>query len=131
MLGFAEWNKKFPNPHTKYDKVWIEDAQDMTVDGLIAAVNAAFAEANLKVSAVNGPIVPIEIPVTKDDPSGVAEQARSLWNANIGSTKANGPKKWVPLLKEMTTRTEVRPRPSIVVLALCGPLSLTLPRCFR
>ena len=21
MLGFAEWSYKFPNPHTKYDKV--------------------------------------------------------------------------------------------------------------
>jgi hypothetical protein len=112
MLGFAEWSKKFPNPHTKYDKVWIESTRDLTVDELIAAVNAKFAEAGLKVTAVNGPIVPIEIAVTKDDPSGVAEQARSLWNSAIKSTKANGPKKWVELLKEMTTRSEVCLSPS-------------------
>merc|ERR1719272_1034124 len=34
MLGFAEWAKTFPNPHTKYDKFWINNTGDMTVSQL-------------------------------------------------------------------------------------------------
>mmetsp|Transcript_28457 Transcript_28457/g.85271 ORF Transcript_28457/g.85271 Transcript_28457/m.85271 type:complete len:168 (+) Transcript_28457:3255-3758(+) len=106
MLGFAEWSKKFPNPHTKYDKVWIENCADMTVAELATAVGKAFGDANLEVTAILGPDVQIEVPVTEENPSGVESQARALYNPLLPSTKANADKKWVPLLKEFTTKTE-------------------------
>jgi hypothetical protein len=115
MLGYAEWDRAYPNPHTKYDKIWIEGAKDMTVEEFIAAVNAKFDQAGLKVNGVNCPKVPIEVKPTDEDPSGVAISSRALWDESMASTKANLGRKWVDLLKELTTRSESYP-------LLCEPI---------
>lgn len=56
MLGFAEWARVHPNPHTKYDKFWIENTKNMTVEQLKDACNALFSEAGLVLSAIMCPV---------------------------------------------------------------------------
>jgi hypothetical protein len=105
MLGFAEWAKKYPDPHTKYDTFWVDNTADMTVAQLKAAVDAIFAEAKLKVSSISCPPMRVEAEDEKGNPT-VRDSARAMWNSSIKSTNANLEKKWVPLLTELTTRSE-------------------------
>eukprot|EP00040_Diaphanoeca_grandis_P030633 m.181503 g.181503 ORF g.181503 m.181503 type:complete len:1254 (+) comp32069_c2_seq1:380-4141(+) len=106
MLGFAEWVKTHPNPHTKYDKFWIENTADMTLAELRAACDELFKEEELTVSAIFGPSVKIEVEKNEENPSGVQDSARTLWSSMMGGTEKNLTKKWVPFLKELTTRTD-------------------------
>ena len=107
-LGFAEWAKVFPNPHTKYNKFWVDNAMDMTVKELIAAVNKVFESDKLTVTAVSGPAMRVEKEKTEEDPSTVGAGAKTIWNESrsMKATWDNLDKKWVPLLKELTTRSE-------------------------
>lgn len=106
MLGYAEWARKHPSPHTKYDKFWVENTADMTVGELRAACNELFKEAGLEVSMIGGPAMRIECEKTADDPSGIRTGNRTLWNGLMRSTNANLDKKWTVLLKELTTRSD-------------------------
>ena len=49
-LGFAEWAKFYPNPQTKYDKIWIEGCtHNMTVQDLVDKANEALSAGGLQV----------------------------------------------------------------------------------
>lgn len=106
MLGFAETVRRHPNPHTKYDKFWLEDTKDMTVAELRDAASALFKEEGLEVTMISGPPMRLEVEKSAEDKSGQGTGSRALWNALISSTNANLDKKWVPLLKELTTRSD-------------------------
>eukprot|EP00039_Didymoeca_costata_P009286 m.122711 g.122711 ORF g.122711 m.122711 type:complete len:129 (-) comp14428_c2_seq2:6341-6727(-) len=47
----------------------------------------------------------LEAEKTADDSSGIQHGSRALWNSLIPGTNANLDKKWVPLLKTLTTRS--------------------------
>lgn len=109
MLGFAEELKKHPNPHTKYDKFWVENTKDMTVKDLKDALDAQFKEAGLHCTMIGGPVLRVEQPKTEDDATGVGAKALVLWSEMLRSTNANLDQKWVALLLDRSTRTETNP----------------------
>ena len=108
-LGFAEWARVYPNPHTKYDKYWVDNTRAMTVEQLRDACDALFKDAGLTVSAISCPSVQVECDKDADHPAGVKDQARAMWNSMMPSTKANLSRGWVELLKELTTRSDTNP----------------------
>ena len=108
-LGFAENVKTVPNPHTKYDKIWVGPlAPGATVGDLKAAVEAhpVLKEAGLTCSMIGAPTQKIECAKDEENPSGIRPGARTLYNAVMGSTKANLTEPWVALLAKLTTRSD-------------------------
>ena len=108
-LGFAENIKTIPNPHTKYDKVWVGPLPaGASVGDLKAAVEAhpLFKEAGLEVSMIGAPTQKIECEKDEENPSGIKPGARTLYNAVMRSTHANLTEAWVPLLTRLTTRSD-------------------------
>ena len=99
MLGFAERVLCYPDPHTKYDKMWVGPvASTATVQQLREAIDACFAEAGLKAAMINGPTQRIECEKDEHNASGIKAGSRSLWNPLLSSTKANLEKPWGVLL---------------------------------
>jgi len=109
MLGFAEEEKKFPNPHTKYDKFWVEDTKDMTVQQLREAVDAQFKEAGLHCTMICAPPLRVEMPKTEDNATGVGAKALVFWSEMLRGTNENLEKKWVELLLTKSTRDDENP----------------------
>ena len=106
-LGFAEQIKTFPNPHTKYDKIWVGPlAEGATVGDLKAALDAQFAEAGLTCSMIQAPSQKVECDKDEENPSGLRTGARTLYNAVMRSTHANLTEPWVALLEKLTTRSD-------------------------
>jgi hypothetical protein len=113
-LGFAEWEKFYPNPHTKYDKFFVDGCSpEMTLGELKEKVEAIFGGSGLELSAIMGPIQRIE---TEKDPDGDADAkkgigstAASLYNSLIKDTQANLERKLGELVLEKTTRSETKP----------------------
>lgn len=109
-LGFAERIKSCPNPHTKYDKVWVGPLPpDATVADLRDAINAIYANGGIKVSMISAPTQRIECDKNEDNPSGHKPGVRMLWNSAMPGTNAQLTEPWVPLLKKLTTRTDTWP----------------------
>ena len=109
-LGFAEWVKFYPNPQTKYDKVWIDGCKyDMTVQELCDRAGEVLKAGGLSVMGVSCPSQRVEVPKTEENPKGVAETARQLYNKSIPSTHARLGEPLAKLVKELTTRTEDHP----------------------
>ena len=105
MLGFAEQLFKHPNPHTKYDKFWVENTQNMTVQELRDAVDAQFKEAGLHCTMI-GLAAPLRVeqPKTESDPTGVGAKALVMWSELLRGTNENLDQKWVELLLTKSTR---------------------------
>jgi|EP01046_Picozoa_sp_COSAG06_P005956 ubiquitin-activating enzyme E1 len=113
-LGFAEWEKYYPNPHTKYDKFFIDGCSPtMTLGELKDKVEAVFADSGLSLSAIMGPTQRAEIDKDPDGDSdaqkGIGAAAAALYNSLMPATNENLPKKLGELVLEKTTRTEARP----------------------
>jgi hypothetical protein len=116
MLGFAEWSKFYPNPHTKYDKFFVDGCSpNMTVAELKDKVEAVFEGTGLTLSAIFGPEMQMECEVDKEAEQGslaakgITISSRAVYNSLMLATKANLPKQLGPLLLELTTRTETHP----------------------
>jgi len=106
-LGFAEWVKFYPDPQTKYDKIWVDGCTyDMTVQQLLDKANAIFSEAGLQVIGVSCPQQKVEVPKSEDHPKGIASSCRQMYNKSIPSTKERLDKPLAALIKELTTRSE-------------------------
>ena len=108
-LGFANKIITCPNPHTKYDKIWVGPlSADATVADLKAAVEAhpTFKEMGLSCSMIAAPAQKIECEKDEENPAGVKTGARSLYAAVMRGTHANLTEPWVPLLQKLTTRSE-------------------------
>ena len=108
-LGFAENIKTCPNPHTKYDKVWVGPlAPDATVGDLKAAVEAhpLFAEGKLQCCMIAAPPQKIECEKDEENPSGLKTGVRTLYSSVMRGTHANLTEPWVALLTRLTTRSE-------------------------
>lgn len=107
MLGFAERIKTHPNPHTKYDKVWVGPlSAGATLGELKSAIDSLYADAGLKVSMITAPTQRVECDKSEENPNGLRTGGRSMWNANLSGTRANLEKPWVALLKALTTRDD-------------------------
>eukprot|EP01052_Picozoa_sp_SAG31_P040077 SAG31_NODE_5714_length_2367_cov_1.231481_2_plen_510_part_00 len=113
MLGFAEWVKYHPNPHTKYDKFFVDGCSpDMTLGELKAKVEQV---CGLTVSAVFAPKQKIKIDIPADAEPGSPESmyigiyAAALFSEFLPATKKNLDEAIGPLLLEKTTRTEEKP----------------------
>jgi len=110
MLGFAERIKTHPNPHTKYDKLWVGPLDPTsTVADLCSAINELVADAGLKVSMVSAPTQRIECEKDEDHPNGLKHGARTLWSSMLPGTKANLEKPWAALLLELTSTSDKWP----------------------
>merc|ERR1712023_127157 len=93
-LGFAEWEKFYPNPHTKYDKFFIDGCSaQMTLGELKEKVEAVFADSKLELSAILGPIQRVEIEKDPDGDAdarkGIGSTAASLYNSLMKATEEN------------------------------------------
>ena len=113
-LGFAEWEKFYPNPHTKYDKFFVDGCSpDMTLQELKDKVEAIFADSGLELSAIMGPIQRIEVDKDKDGDAdaqkGIGSTAAALFNSLMPATKENLTRPLGELVLEKTTRSETRP----------------------
>jgi len=113
-LGFAEWEKFYPNPHTKYDKFFVDGCSaEMTLGELKDKVEAVFADSGLELSAIMGPIQRIEIDKDKDGDAdakkGIGATSIALYNALMPATKENLTRPLAELVLEKTTRSETRP----------------------
>jgi hypothetical protein len=107
MLGFATEVKFYPNPQTKYDKVWIDGCRyDMTIQELVDKIDAQFKEAGLTFVSASCPTQRVEVEKTEDNKDGLADSQRQLYNTLMPATKANLERPLAELLKEMTTRSE-------------------------
>jgi hypothetical protein len=107
MLGFAEEVKYFPNPQTKYDKVWIPGCRfDMTVQELVDKVDEVFQAQGLRFCAASCPNQQVEVEKTEENTKGLADSRRQLYNINLPGTKENLDKPLADLLVELTTRSE-------------------------
>jgi len=108
-LGFAELIKTCPNPHTKYDKIWVGPLPpDATVGDLKAAIDAhpTFAEGGLSCSMIAAPAQKVECDKDEENPSGVRTGSRTLYSSVMRGTHANLSEPWVALLKTLTTRSD-------------------------
>jgi len=126
MLGFAEWQRKFPNPHTKYDKVWIDGTADMTVRELKDAIDAHYKDAGLHVTMIAGPTLRVQLEKTPDNPTGIGATCASLWNELLPGTKGQLDQKWVPLLRDLTSTNTIDDPVDVSKLQLYAGLSIGL-----
>ena len=113
-LGFAEWEKFYPNPHTKYDKFFVDGCSpEMTLGELKDKVEAIFADSGLELSAILGPIQRIEVDKDKDGDAdaqkGIGAASSALYNSLMPATKENLTRPLGELVLEKTTRSETRP----------------------
>jgi hypothetical protein len=109
MLGFAERIKTYPNPHTKYDKVWVGPlAPGATVGQLKDAIEASFSSASLKASMITAPTQRLECEKDEENPSGLKVGARTLYSTTMRGTHANLDKPFVELLAQVTSRDEAK-----------------------
>ena len=135
-LGFAEWEKFYPNPHTKYDKFFIDGtphpspvallssqltgcvllagcSTDMTLGALKEKIEEHFKDSGLTLSAIFGPTQKIEIEKDEDGDDdakkGIGATAAALFNPLIKSLADNLGRPLGELLLEKTTRSEDKP----------------------
>ena len=113
-LGFAEWEKFYPNPHTKYDKFFVDGCSpEMTLGELKEKVEAVFAESGLTLSAIMGPTQKSEIDKDPDGDAdakkGIGAAAAALYNPLVKSLADNLSRPIGALVLEKTTRAEGRP----------------------
>merc|ERR1719231_498756 len=114
-LGFAEWEKFYPNPHTKYDKFFVDGCSaDMKLAELKDKIETLFADSGLSLAAINGPIQRIEQEKdpdgeTKEAKEGIGSSAASLFNSLMKATEENLERPLGELVLEKTTRSETRP----------------------
>jgi len=107
MLGFAERVKYFPDPQTKYDKIWIDGCKyDMTVQELVTAINNTFQEHGLTCHMLSCPQQTIECERTDGNPKGLTASRRQLWNKQLPGTQDRLGKSLALTLSELTTRSE-------------------------
>merc|ERR1711998_761061 len=118
-LGIAEWVKFYPNPQTKYDKIWVDGcSHDMTLQQLVDKVGEVVKDAGLSVYSVGCPYQRVEVDKSDDHPDGVTSSAITLYNQLMPGTKGNLDKPLAALVKEKTTRSET-------LLTLDDPVDIT------
>jgi len=106
-LGFAERVKYYPDPQTKYDKVWIDGCKyDMPVKELLEKINAAFAAQNMACTMLGCPNQMVECERTEENPKGLTTSSRQLWNKMLPGTQDRLEKPLAATIKELTTRSE-------------------------
>lgn len=128
MLGFAERVAYHPNPHTKYDKFFVDGCSpEMTLGEIKAKVEAVFGGTGLTITAINAPMQKVKGEVNEDGDAdakkGIYASSACLFNPYMKATAANLEKSIGPLLKEKTTATEANP-------ILDAPVDITGRRMF-
>jgi ubiquitin-activating enzyme E1 len=89
----------FPDPHNKWDKNWLDGTKDLTLQGLIDAINGYLntngAPEGTRVSLVSGPVT-----TEKDESGDIKASSTMYWNPQMKSTQANLDVSWTKLLME-------------------------------
>ena len=99
MYGLVQCTEAVPEPHSKWDKIWIDANTDMTLQELVYAVTAKLRELgaseSVEVSFVSGVVKNV-----KNEHGGNKMSSKVYWNPLMPSTRENMSKKWIELLKE-------------------------------
>ena len=78
----------------------------MTVQELCDKAGEVLLKGGLSVMGVSCPTQPVEVAKTEDNPKGVANSARQLYNKSIPSTHERLSQPLAALVKELTTRSD-------------------------
>jgi len=96
---FVEQVDAFPEPHNKWNKIWVDANMDMTLQELINAITAQLRLQGASESLTINMVAGVTKNLKNDDGESVAT-ATSYWNPVMPSTKENLGKKWSDLMKE-------------------------------